>query len=76
LAAIISYYYSIYLVNKDLTNQIKKEGNLQQNLGTFAIEDFDVAMKSQLPVKAFRKYILEHLDHYRQPLIKMVYQNE
>jgi len=47
LASAIAYYYSIYLVNKDFKNQPKNvEGDLTQNLGTFAIEDFDVAMKS------------------------------
>lgn len=66
LASAIAYYYSIYLVNKDFKNQSKSNvGDLQKNLGTFAIEDFDVAMKSKLPVNYFRKYLLEHPEHYK-----------
>ena len=47
LACLIAWYYSIYLVNKNFQNQSNnKDGNLQKNLGTFAVDDFDVAMKS------------------------------
>jgi len=47
MASAIAYYFSIYLVNRNSQNQPKNQnGELHQNLGTFAIEDFDVAMKS------------------------------
>lgn len=73
----IAYYYSVFLVNRDFQSQLKsKEGELQQNLGTFAIEDFDVAMKSQIPVKYFRRYLLENTEHYKQFLIETVLDNE
>ena len=66
LASAIAYYYSIYLVNKDHKHQSKSNvGDLQQNLGTFAIEDFDVAMKSKQPVNYFRKYLLDHPENYK-----------
>lgn len=55
LAAIIPIYYSIYLTStySPLRTQAPKELG-GETMGTFAIEDFDIAMKSQLPVKYFR----------------------
>jgi len=38
--------------------------NEDDNLGTFAIEDFDVAIKNFNPLKQFRKYIIEFPNHY------------
>jgi len=52
MTAGIIYYYSIYLVTKNLKlnedNEIEEE---QDSLGTFAIEDFDVAIKYKNPSK-------------------------
>lgn len=56
----ILYYYSVYLINKDSkSQQAEGDADLQKNLGTFAIEDFDVAMKSKNPLKVFKQYIRE-----------------
>lgn len=41
-------------------------------MGTFAIEDFDVAMKSKLPVKYFRIYLNDNFEHYKNVLVSML----
>ena len=65
----ILFYYSVYLVNKESQNK-KEESDLdlEKKLGTFAIEDFDVAMKSKNPLKVFRKYIIDHPPNYSDVL--------
>ena len=65
----ILFYYSVWLVNKSAKNEPQEnDGDLQKNLGTFAIEDFDVAMKSKNPLKIFRIYITQHPEHYKATL--------
>ena len=58
LQTIITWYFSIYAINKDFED-VEENANLQT---VFAIEDFDVAMKSQLPVQYFKKFISENSD--------------
>lgn len=72
LTALIAYYYSIYLVEKSFEHDLSNQDGDQQNLGTFAIEDFDVAMKSHVPVDFFRKYILHEQDHYKQSICQLL----
>jgi hypothetical protein len=41
-------------------------------LGTFAIEDFDVAMKSKNPLKWFRSYVNSQPTHYQETLLEAI----
>lgn len=58
IQTLITWYFSIYAVNKEFLD-IDENANLQN---VFAIEDFDIAMKSLLPVQYFKKYISENND--------------
>ena len=69
----ILYYYSVYLINKDSKSQQQEDdADLQKNLGTFAIEDFDVAMKSKNPLKQFRTYVISQPTHYQETLLEAI----
>ena len=68
----ILFYYSVWLVNKSAKSEPEEnEGDLQKNLGTFAIEDFDVAMKSKNPLKIFRTYITQQPEQYKSALAQL-----
>ena len=56
-------------------NSLPKEqvqGDLLKNVGIFAIEDFDVAMKSKLPTEYFKKYIMYHSSDYAHVISQAV----
>jgi hypothetical protein len=48
----------------------KVKGDLLKNVGIFAIEDFDVAMKSKLPAEYFKRYIIQHSPDYANVISK------
>ena len=48
------------------------QGDLLKNVGIFAIEDFDVAMKSKLPTDYFKKYIINQPQDYSHVITKAV----
>ena len=74
MAISIAYICSILLVNHDFKNKPPNEQwDTQQNIGTFLIEDFDVAMKSKLPAEYFRNYLMSCSDHYRNVLAPAIY---
>jgi len=56
--ALTAYIYSIHLINKKFNNdELNFEGE-GFNLGTLAIEDFDTAMKSNIPVTYFKNFVI------------------
>lgn len=58
------------VINNPMTHQrdYDKEDN-NEILGIFSIEDFNTAMKSQTPLKYFRRYIYNQNEHYRESII-------
>ena len=67
ILSFVIFYNSVYLIVKDIKQQEKQKNNL----GTKAIENFEVAMKSQNVLYQFRKYINEHQSHYKDELFKV-----
>ena len=63
--AIICYYYSIHQVNKQLNNSTDGEDSNLGTIGTLAIEDFDTAMKSEIPVKYFKTFIEKNYNNLK-----------
>jgi len=57
-------------MNNAPEEQVK--GDLLKNVGIFAIEDFDVAMKSKLPAEYFKKYIIQHSSDYANVISQAV----
>lgn len=41
----------------------------QELLENFATKDFDVAIKSRIPLKFFRRYIYNQSEHYEETII-------
>lgn len=72
--AMIAYIFSIYQVNKKYEDNEQNEEEQGFNLGTLAIDDFDTAMKSNVPVQYFRNFINTFSDYSRlekeNPLVK------
>lgn len=63
--ALIAYIFSIYQVNKKYEDNEQNEEEQGFNLGTLAIDDFDTAMKSNVPVQYFRNFINSFSDYSR-----------
>ena len=63
--AAIAYFFSIYKVNKKYEDNEQNEEEQGFNLGTLAIDDFDTAMKSNVPVQYFRNFINSFNDYSR-----------
>jgi len=56
--ALTAYIYSIHMVNKKFNNDELNDEGEGFNLGTLAIEDFDTAMKSNIPVTYFKNFVI------------------
>ena len=73
LIAITTYVGSIFLVNLRYKQAIDESELKKDTLGTLAIDDFDTAMKSNLPVKYFRNFLNVFTDYTRlEPVIPQV----
>lgn len=70
MTALIPWFFSIHMVIKEPETSKLKEGQLKikDNLEYFAYKDFDMAMKSKIALKYFRKYIYTQSDHYLEAL--------
>tara|TARA_B110000285_G_scaffold114197_1_gene129498 strand:- start:1076 stop:1279 length:204 start_codon:yes stop_codon:yes gene_type:complete len=63
LTAFVIYYFSVYLILDALKNKEEEEQD-KNELGMFALEDFDVAVKNKNVFKHYRKYVIENPNHY------------